>query len=69
MVEAVIGEASFLLQIKNKCPDFILADLSYIFALPLGSEKVEKVIYAVGDNGNGIEAFAFSSCAELIALK
>ena len=34
-VESVIGKALFLLQMKNKCPDFMLADVSYIFASPL----------------------------------
>jgi len=66
MVEAVTGEALFPLQMKNKCPDFMLGDLSYIFALSFSGEKVEKIVYTVGDNGNSIGAFAFGGGTELI---
>ena len=69
MIEAVIGEALFPLQIENKCPDFMLADLSYIFAFPVGGEKFEKVVHAVGNDGDGIGAFTFGSGTELVTMK
>jgi len=32
MVETVVGEAPLLLQVENKRPDFMMADLGYIRA-------------------------------------
>jgi len=66
VVEAVVGETLLTLKIQNERPEFILADLSYIFASPHGSEKVLEVTDAVSDDGDGIGAFAFGSSAELI---
>lgn len=49
--------------------DFVLADLSYIYASPLGSEKVLKVAHAVGGDGNSIVAFPFGSRTKLVTTK
>jgi hypothetical protein len=65
-VEAVIGETPLLLKMENEGPDFMLTDLRYIFVSPLSREKVEKVVHAVGDDSDGIRAFAFGSGTELI---
>jgi len=65
-VQEMIGETAFPLQIENELPDFMLTDLSCIFASPFGGEEVLKVTHAVADDGDGIGAFPFGSGTELI---
>jgi len=69
MVESVIGETPFLLQIESELPDFMLADLGYICAYSLGTEELLKVTHAVGDNSDGIGAFALGGCAKLVTME
>jgi len=63
------GEASFLLEMKDKGSDFVVADLGNTGTCTAGNDKVSKVTYAVGHDGNGIWPFSFGSGAELITLK
>jgi len=65
----VFGETPLPLQVEDKCPDFILADLGYIGAHPLKGEEICKVAYAVGNDGNGIGALPLSGGAELVTMK
>jgi len=63
------GETPLLLKMENEPPNFVLTDLSYIFALPFGNQEVLKVAHAAGDDGNGIRAFAFGGGTKLITMK
>jgi len=69
VVETVIGETSLLLEVEDKCPDFVPADLPHIGAHAFRGEEIVKVACAVGNNGNSIGAFPLGSSAELIAMK
>jgi len=60
VVEAMTREASFLLQIQNKSPEFTAADLSRLRAYSSRAEIVCQIIYAVGDNGYGIVTFTLA---------
>lgn len=57
MVKTVTVEASLLLQIENEGSDFLVTDLSRIWANSSRYEKIYQVIEAVGDYGYGIGAF------------
>ncbi len=69
VVEAMAREASFLLEVKNEGPDLTATDLSGVCAYSSRAEKVGKIIYAIGNNGYGIVAFAFTSGAELVTAE
>ena len=69
MVETVIGETPLLLEVEDKCPDFVPADLPHIGAHAFRGEEIVKVSGTMGNNGNSIGAFPLGSSAELIAVK
>ena len=69
MVQKMIGEKPFLLQIENELPDLMLTDLSYICASPLGGNKILKVTHAVADDSYGVWDFPLSYSAKLAAMK
>jgi hypothetical protein len=69
MVETVIRETLLLLEVEDKCPDFVPADLPHIGAHAFRGEEIVKIAGAVDNNGNSIGAFPFGSSAEPIAVK
>ena len=69
VVKAMSGETPLLLQIEDELSDFMLADLRYVYSSPFVNQEVLKVAHAVGDDGNGIRAFAFGGDTKLITMK
>ena len=69
MVKTVIGKASFLLEVENERPDFMLSYLESVRALFSRNKEVEKVAYAAGDDSRGVRAFPFGGCAKLVTMK
>ena len=62
-------ETLLLLKMENEPPNFVLTDLSYIFALPFGNQEALKVAHAAGDDGDGTRAFTFGGSTKLITMK
>ena len=69
MIEAMARKAPFPLQIEDKSPYFMMADLGYICTQSLRNEKFLEVAYAIGDDSNGIRTLSFGGSTELIPLK
>jgi len=66
--EAVVAEASLVLQVEDECPDLGGAYLCSICGQPFGFEESLQIGDATGDDGYRLVALPLGFCEKSIAL-